>query len=52
MPIKPVPLSDLERDVVLSLLETALSAWEGNQKRQDAAERVVKKIYAVDRGEL
>jgi hypothetical protein len=37
-----------ERDVVISLLESALNGWEGNQARQNAATRVLKKL----KGEL
>ena len=39
-----IVVTDLERDVVISLLETALSGWEGNQDRQDAAQRVINKL--------
>jgi hypothetical protein len=37
-------VTEFEREVILSLLESALNGWEDNQDRQDAAERVIKKL--------
>ena len=37
-----------ERDVVIGLLESVLNGWEGDQARQNAAMRVLKKL----KGEL
>lgn len=45
---KPVELTDFERDVTISLLQTALSGWEGDAARQSAAQRAVEKLKAVD----
>jgi len=39
-----IVFTELERDVILSLLESALNGWEGNQDRQDAAERIIRKL--------
>lgn len=41
---KQIELTDFERHVVISLLETALNGWEGNQARQNAAQRVIDKL--------
>lgn len=46
---KPVCLTDFERDVLISLVQTALSAWEGNEERQKAAARAVQKMKDVDK---
>ena len=45
---KTVKLTDFERDVAISLIETALDGWEDNPDRQAAAQRVVDKLRAVD----
>jgi len=47
--MKSVRLTDFERDVTISLLETALSAWEGDEARQNAARTVVQKMKEADR---
>ena len=39
-----IVVTEFERSVVLSLLESALDGWEGNQDRQDAALRVIRKL--------
>lgn len=48
---KKITLTDFERDVVISVLQTALSAWDTvfDEDRQDAARRVVNKLLAADR---
>lgn len=48
MSSKKVSLSDFERDVTISVLETALSGWEGDTPRQMAIARVVMKLKEVD----
>jgi hypothetical protein len=46
-----VKLTDFERDVTISLLNTALAGWEGDQARQNAAQRTIDKLMAVDAAE-
>lgn len=46
--MKTVKLTDFERDVTISLLETALDGWEGDQARMNAAQRVVDKLMGLD----
>jgi hypothetical protein len=41
---KAIELTDLERDVTISLLEAVLNGWEGDDARQRAAQRVVDKL--------
>jgi hypothetical protein len=46
--VREVRLTDFERDVAISVLSTALSAWEEGGARQNAAARVIKKLIAAD----
>lgn len=39
-----INLSNLERDVTISLLENALNGWEGDFSRQEAARSVLNKL--------
>ena len=43
-PGRRVVLTLFEIEVVTSLLETALNGWEGDQARQNAAIRAIKKL--------
>jgi hypothetical protein len=49
---KAVTLTDFERDVLISVAETALSGWETNEewdsRRKAAAQRAVDKLRAAD----
>jgi hypothetical protein len=39
-----IVFTELERSVTIGVLETALDGWEGDQPRQDAIVRVVRKL--------
>jgi hypothetical protein len=39
-----IVVTEFERNVIISLLETALNGWEGNPARQNAAIRVIEKL--------
>lgn len=47
--MKSVKLTAFELDVVISLLETALSGWEGDGARKNAAEKVLVKLRGCDK---
>lgn len=42
--VKLLTLTDLEREVTISLLESALNGWVGHPERQKAAQRVINKL--------
>lgn len=42
--MKAFKLTDLEREVTVSLLENALNGWTGHVQRQRAAQRVINKL--------
>lgn len=42
--MKAFKLTDLEREVTVSLLENALNGWTGHMQRQRAAQRVINKL--------
>lgn len=42
-----IDVTEFESEVVISLLENALNGWEGDQNRQDAAQRVINTLQAA-----
>ena len=41
---RQIVVTEYERSVVVSVLESALNGWEGEQPRQDAVARVIHKL--------
>lgn len=46
--VKALSLTDFERDVTISLLNTALNDWDEDNPRHQAAYRVLRKLREVD----